>query len=134
MTGELLQTAEHGACPSFTGVKWGANMWIWNGDRHTEKAKKVLAYFKNTLDTPANLEYTMDEGETWSQFTTLASQGTAASNTFSNHWWRLSIDAKQVVQWIIPQDWSKEQVEFHADPAIRLEKNKERDLDIKREL
>merc|ERR1712012_1156906 len=35
MTGRLLDEAQHGACPSVTGTKWGANLWIWNKKRHT---------------------------------------------------------------------------------------------------
>jgi len=34
MSGKLLGTAYHGACPSLTDVKWGANLWIWNRPRH----------------------------------------------------------------------------------------------------
>merc|ERR1719491_2914979 len=37
MTGRLLSEAQHGACPSLTGTKWGANLWIWNRPRHLSK-------------------------------------------------------------------------------------------------
>lgn len=34
MSGRLLDGTLHGACPSMTGTKWAANLWIWNTDRH----------------------------------------------------------------------------------------------------
>merc|ERR1712050_619051 len=40
MTGKLLESARHGACPSLTGTKWGANLWVWNKARRLPEAPK----------------------------------------------------------------------------------------------
>merc|ERR1712039_386320 len=75
MTGKLLIEAQHGACPSVAGTKWGANLWLWNKARHLSIAPtahasqhKVEVVFENTADAPVKVEYSMDDGATWSFF------------------------------------------------------------------
>jgi len=127
-TGRLLRSALHGACPSFTGVKWGANLWIWNGERHlSDDDKQVTATFSNNLDKPADLQYTMDEEETWVHFATIPSKDKTSSSTFKSHEWRLVADGKTVVQWAIPEDWEDTHVEFNSDSTSPVENQEEQE-------
>merc|ERR1712087_836548 len=74
MTGKLIKEALHGACPSLTGTKWGANLWIWNRARHLTKpaagsssqtTSAILATFVNREQVHVDLEYSMDGGTKW---------------------------------------------------------------------
>ena len=34
--GELDENSLHGACPVLKGMKWGANLWVWNACRYSQ--------------------------------------------------------------------------------------------------
>ena len=34
--GELDKNSLHGACPVLKGMKWGANLWVWNACRYSQ--------------------------------------------------------------------------------------------------
>jgi len=57
--GRIDPMSLHGACPVIKGIKWGANIWIWNrqryGDIKTGEARTLRV--KNTLDEPVHISW-----------------------------------------------------------------------------
>jgi len=105
ITGKLLQEAKHGACPSFSGTKWGANFWIWNKPRHLTPQNQVSAKFINKAEFAVELQYSMDTGDSWVMFAKIPAGSSSSSNTYSGHWWRfLRDDSREEVQrWVAPE-------------------------------
>lgn len=107
MTGELLAHAEHGACPSLTGTKWGANLWIWNAPRHLtngKAAEPVSTRFVNHEAATLDLAWSTDDGATWVYFGSVTAGNWLSSNTFGGHWWRFTEAGTQneVRRFIVP--------------------------------
>lgn len=46
--------AEHGGCPVLRGVKWAANLWVWNDGNpsKSESAKLSLKFINKLPDGP----------------------------------------------------------------------------------
>jgi len=112
MTGRLLQEAEHGACPSLTGTKWGANLWIWNTARHLtngQGAEPVLAKFWNhEASGDLDLAWSKDDGANWVHFGTASPQKYLSANTFGGHWWRFTRpgSGEEVQRFTVPNEGS----------------------------
>jgi len=127
MTGRLLHEATHGACPSLTGTKWGANVWIWNTNRHFSGRRraptpgKVSGNFINLEAEPLELEYSMDgEEATWSGFKTVPPGSQIGAATFTGHSWRwLRADGAEVSRWRV-QGAAGEVVNFTTKPEEPL--------------
>lgn len=108
MTGELQEVATHGACPSLTGTKWGANLWVWNRARHQlpekERMQNTHAIFVNREPFEILLEFSMDEGLTWSLFSQIPRLGQSSADTWEGHFWRFArSDTRQEVRrWVVP--------------------------------
>jgi len=120
MTGKLLTEATHGACPSLTGTKWGANLWIWNTARHLSddsKVESVHATFKNDEADALDLQWSTDEGHEWVLFGTCPSAHSLKANTYSSHWWRFvkSGTETEVRRFVVPAGSAS--VSFHSDRA-----------------
>jgi len=98
MTGRLLPEAEHGACPSMTGTKWGANLWIWNKARHLSKPKgdtssapeACKVEFVNSEAEAVDVQYSIDDGLTWTHFTTIETRKTFGATSYGGHSWRFT--------------------------------------------
>lgn len=117
MTGELQTSAEHAACPSLTGHKWGANMWLWNRARHlttpaasTGSDGKVNAMFVNKEQHHLDLEYSND-GQEWHNFWPMPAGTFFGANTYVGHHWRMvSAGQQEVRRWEVPVGISQENI------------------------
>ena len=78
--------SEHGACPPLKGVKWGANLWVWNRRRHgldRPPANQITLTFRNSAPVPVELLWdgnvlaTLSPGESTVFVTYLTHQWTA---------------------------------------------------------
>jgi len=123
MTGRLLPEAEHGACPSMAGTKWGANLWIWNTARHlssptgpTSAAEAVKVEFVNLEDFAADLGFSMDDGESWTHFATLKPGKRSSANSYQGHNWRFTVsgEAREIRRWSVPEN--VESARFASQP------------------
>ena len=88
--------SEHGACPPLKGVKWGANLWVWNRRRHgldRPPADQIDITFKNAESQPIEL---MWEG---SVLSTLSPGDTARFNSFLTHKWTARHAGRNGHQW-----------------------------------
>jgi len=123
ITGHLLHEAEHGACPSLTGTKWGANLWVWNRARHLTKggsSEPVSVEFINRDGTALNLDYSMDDGHTWTHFAAVAPGTRSTASSYSGHRWRFTQadSGDEIQRWAVP-DSAKSAI-FVSDNAEPL--------------
>lgn len=107
MTGKLIDEAEHGACPSMTGTKWGANLWLWNTHRHLSQSKSsepVAGEFFNDGQVDMDLAWSTDDGAKWVHFATAVPGSSFTANTFEGHWWRFTERGtdKEVRRFVVP--------------------------------
>lgn len=121
MTGRLLASALHGACPSLSGVKWGANLWVWNRARHLTKPsgsaasthEQIAVTFVNREQVYVDLEYSRD-GVDWKHFWPMPVATYFNANTFVGHQWRMVTTGKEEVRrWEIQK--GKERESFASD-------------------
>jgi prolyl 4-hydroxylase len=68
--GTLDVTSTHGACPPIRGVKWAANLWIWNrprteeaGECAVESEKEVKLQIRNDHDGTLNVYWYADNSQ-----------------------------------------------------------------------
>eukprot|EP00413_Alexandrium_margalefii_P017004 CAMPEP_0204530264 /NCGR_PEP_ID=MMETSP0661-20131031/10521_1 /ASSEMBLY_ACC=CAM_ASM_000606 /TAXON_ID=109239 /ORGANISM="Alexandrium margalefi, Strain AMGDE01CS-322" /LENGTH=334 /DNA_ID=CAMNT_0051536345 /DNA_START=40 /DNA_END=1044 /DNA_ORIENTATION=- len=123
MTGTLLDAAEHGACPSLTGTKWGANLWIWNAARHLTSKQvnsRVSAEFLNSEAMPMDLAWSTDKGNTWVFFGQAAVGNFLTAGTFSNHWWRFTEvgTQKEIRRYVVPEKTQSVRFSSHSSEPI----------------
>ncbi|KAL3940309.1 MAG: hypothetical protein SGBAC_005136 [Bacillariaceae sp.] len=129
--GEVDNNSLHGACPVLSGVKYAANLWVWNTPRQgfsgapiKEKFKqenggntvasptvdfqRIRASFKNSGQdeqmTNAKLHY---QDQFWGD---LGPTDPAVSvNTYEGHQWNVLVDGKIVKTWDISEKRGVEQ-------------------------
>jgi prolyl 4-hydroxylase len=111
--GRVDRSSLHGACPVISGLKWAANLWVWNGPRSgigrskgkgaahntlsVGPAEAVTASF-STLDLNAELWW---ENVNWGRLPALGRAEPTRSNTFAGHQWTVKKDGKVVATWTI---------------------------------
>ncbi|CAJ1909421.1 unnamed protein product [Cylindrotheca closterium] len=122
--GEVDNKSLHGACPVLSGVKYAANLWVWNTPRQgfsgapikekfrkehentvsspTVEFKRITAVFQNTGEHEqmknAKLHY---ENQFWGD---LGPNDPALSvNTYEGHVWNIFVDGKIVKTWNISE-------------------------------
>jgi len=64
--GRVDPNSYHGACPVIKGVKWGANIWIWNRQRYGDikTGDKRVMTVVNEMDEPVYITWeSKDNGE-----------------------------------------------------------------------
>jgi prolyl 4-hydroxylase len=82
--GQIEPASHHGACPVLKGLKWGANIWIWNRQRHGDiqtgepRTLKIL----NTMMESDTTVYLYWEGK---EMGVLPPGKSYTSNTFEFH-------------------------------------------------
>lgn len=119
--GEQDLASLHGGCPVLSGIKWAANLWVWNGPRvgyagspkNSKVAEKedaappgqLSATFKNIGNDPAFAEAELYFEETlWGEF----SHGSPplSVNTYEGHHWNVhrKSDGKKIKEWYITKE------------------------------
>ncbi len=94
-TGDYL--SEHGACPPLKGVKWGANLWVWNRRRHgldRPPADQIDLTFSNGESVPVELLW---DG---SVLVTLSPGETTRFNTYLTHRWTARRVGSSADEWV----------------------------------
>eukprot|EP00927_Polykrikos_kofoidii_P084612 TRINITY_DN8973_c0_g1_i1.p1 TRINITY_DN8973_c0_g1~~TRINITY_DN8973_c0_g1_i1.p1 ORF type:complete len:518 (+),score=88.05 TRINITY_DN8973_c0_g1_i1:38-1591(+) len=108
LTGELLSKTSHAGCPTFGGVKWAANMWIWNnkravgshgGEDASHSDGEIEVEFQNTMGVRTALEYSLDEGFTWSHARSLEPDESVGMTSYISHLWRFIVEDQEVQRW-----------------------------------
>lgn len=125
--GHLDIQALHGACPVLEGEKWGANLWIWNGqpwnmeNAAEEPPNRRYARFQNQFDVAGDLYWINDADELVELETAVRPKTWYESNTWADHRFAFAIDDQIVSSWTITGD--SEDQEYVLTPALHLHKH-----------
>jgi len=92
----------HGGCPVIDGVKWGANIWVWNGPRYDTVPSTTPPPTDNYNDPNMSVRFTNTFDKTgilyWKQMEliTLEPGHSSEHNTYDTHTFRFEIDGVSV--------------------------------------
>lgn len=109
--GEVDRLSLHGGCPVLSGVKWAANLWVWNGPRNgywkrnevTGKHERpsligVSASFESKDVIGAQLYW---EDQLWEE---MAPGRPIKVNTYAGHKWNVRLNGDHILTWAIEKD------------------------------
>jgi prolyl 4-hydroxylase len=111
--GILDPKSEHGGCPVYKGVKWAANLWIWNKNRHADAGDgdyderndntAVQIELVNTLEVPLEIRWGNSKAHArstprFNHWGEIPARERAGIGTFHGHHWRALIGDRVVFE------------------------------------
>lgn len=86
----------HTGCPVIEGVKWGANLWVWNGDKDGAPLEEINATFTNTFGELIDV-YWVDPKGNEIHSGNIEPRETYRTQTFHSHKFRFKLAGTEVL-------------------------------------